>query len=286
MGFQPVTDPHLETACQRYPSNTERLVMKEKPLFTDQVAVVTGAGRGIGRSIALALAKQGCHLAICARTQSEIESTQAQVQALGVDCYSQTVDLTNPASVVSFCASTLSQFGRVNYLVNNAGIYLDRGTVEESNPEMWWQTFEVNVRGPYLITKHLLAGMANSASILNITSGKGFAPGANSSSYHMSKGAINLFTGALANELWDRDIVANMLIPGPVATSTFSREDPQNARSAEEILAAASDNLPKGLPKSERLKHPDDVADFVVEIFSRQPNGPSGQIFSLARRPL
>ena len=106
---------------------------------------------------------------------------------------------------------------------------------------------EVNVRGPYLVTRHLIEVMRPGGKIINLTSGKGFAAGANSSAYHVSKAALNMMTNGLANELWQRDIDVNHLIPGPTATATFDNAKPGEERSPEEILSMGADALPKGL---------------------------------------
>ena len=260
--------------------------MPEETKLSGKIAVITGAGRGIGRAIALRFAKAGANLAICARSGRELEDVQNECQALGVQCVCKEADLANPDEVEGFCTATLSEFEQIHVLVNNAGAYLDRGTFAESDPEDWWRTVEVNVRGPYLMTRFLLKGMMDGGKIINLTSGKGFSAGQNSSSYHVSKAGLNMFSQTLANELWPRNIDVNLVVPGPVATTTFSREDPSTGVTAEDILDRFANDLPAGLPACERLKHPDEVADLVIELASWRQGGPTGQIFSLARRPI
>jgi len=171
-------------------------------------------------------------------------------------------------------------------IVNNAGAYLERGSFEDSDPDLWWKMMEINVRGPYLITRHLLGGMNKGGKIINLTSGKGYAAGANSSAYHVSKAALNMMTDALANELWARDIDVNSLVPGPTATATFQNTDPREAKTPEEVLAQGPESLPKGLPAWERVKHPDEVAALALHLATQPIGGPTGQIYSLARRPM
>lgn len=260
--------------------------MTDDKLLAGKTAVVTGAGRGIGHAIALAFARAGADLAICSRTSEEIDETRSAAEDTGVRCFAGAVDLADPDATERFCRDALAEFGTIDVLVNNAGAYLDRGKVGESDPEKWWRTIEVNVRGPYLVTRYLLEGLADGAKIINITSGKGFRAGENSSSYHVSKAGLNMLTEALANELWPRHIDVNLLIPGPVATSGFSRETPGERSSPEEILERFSEELPPGLPSWERLKHPDEVADLALKMATQPLRGPTGQIFSLARRPL
>lgn len=259
--------------------------MTETPLV-GKVAVVTGAGRGIGRSIALTFARAGADLAICARNTAEIEETKSAVAALGRRCLAQSVDIGDAHQVVTFAQAVTSEFEGVDVLVNNAGAYLERGAFAESDPELWWKMMEINVRGPYLLTRHLIEVMRQGAKIINLTSGKGYSAGANSSAYHVSKAALNMMTNALANELWQRDIEVNSLVPGPTATATFDNAKPGLERNPEDILSAGPDALPKGLPAWERVKHPDEVAQLALQMASYPVGGPTGQIFSLARRPM
>ena len=128
--------------------------------------------------------------------------------------------------------------------------------------------------------------MRDGGKIINLTSGKGFAAGANSTAYHVSKAALNMMTNGLANELWQRNIDVNSLVPGPTATATFDNAEAGKERTSEEILALGPDALPKGLPAWERVKHPDEVAVLALTIASQPTGGSTGQVFSLARRPM
>ena len=251
-----------------------------------KVAVVTGAGRGIGRAIALCFARAGADIAICARSGDDLREVSTDIQAMGRNCLVMAFDISNPDEVRIFCDKIISEFGKVDILVNNAGAYLERGAFIDSDPELWWKTIEVNLRGPFLVCRHLAGAMKNNAKIINLTSGKGFAAGANSSAYHVSKAALNMLTESLANELWEFGVEVNSLVPGPTATTTFDNKPAGQERSAEAILSAEKETLPKGLPRWERVKHPDEVAEFALSLASYPPGGPTGQVFSLARRPL
>ena len=251
-----------------------------------KVAVITGGGRGIGRSIALAFARAGADVAICARSTGALSDVQAEIETMGRSCIATTLDIANPQSVGDFCRQIIGDFGKVDVLVNNAGVYLDQGKFADSDPESWWKTVEVNIRGPYLFTRHLLGAMPNGASIINLSSGKGFSPGQNSAAYHVSKAGLNMLTEGLANELWDRGITVNTLVPGPTATTTLSRQDPLSGVTTEDILEKFTNEPPAGLPAWERVKHPDEVAQLALQMASYGAGGPTGQVFSLARRPL
>jgi len=123
-----------------------------KTSLQGKVAVITGAGRGIGRAIAMRFANAGADIAICARTIDALKDTQQLVEQSGRRCLAGVADLADPISTSAFCQSVVNEFGKINILVNNAGAYLERGSVEESDPDLWWNTVEVNVRGPYMMT--------------------------------------------------------------------------------------------------------------------------------------
>ena len=254
--------------------------------LTGKVAVITGAGRGIGRAIALAFAKAGADIAICARSSGSLDEVKDQIKALGQDCVLQPLDISDPKAVARFCDDLISHYGKVDILVNNAGAYQDRGAFAQSEPDEWWRTIEVNVRGPYLMTRHLISAMPEGAKIINMNSGKGYSAGQNSSSYHVSKAALKMFNEALANELWQQKIDVNTIIPGPTATTTLSQQDPNSGVTTEAILDKFTHEPPAGLPEWERVKHPDEVATLALQLASYPIGGPTGQVFSLARRPL
>jgi len=251
-----------------------------------KTAVITGAGRGIGRSIALTFAEAGADIAICARSSEALDVVKKEVEAKGQSCLAQSLDIADLQAVDVFCSDIITQFQNVDILVNNAGAYLDRGKFEDSNPDDWWRTIEVNLRGPYLMARHLIKAMGAGAKIMNVNSGKGFSAGQNSSGYHTSKAALKMFTESLANELWVRDIEVNTIIPGPTATTTLSQQDPNSGVTTEDILAQYTHQPPAGLPAWERVKHPDEVAALALQLASYPIGGPTGQVFSLGRRPL
>lgn len=256
-----------------------------KPL-AGKIAVVTGASRGIGRSIALGFARAGADIAICARTISALQEPLKEIEATGQKCITGAVDIANADEIAAFTKQINDHYGQVDILVNNAGIYPEQGLVAESDPEQWWRTIEVNIKGPYLMTRHLLSLMPDGAKIINLSSGKGFSAGQNSSAYHVSKAGLNMFTQSLANELWTRGIDVNTLVPGPTATTTLSRQDPQSGATTEQILDKFTTSPPAGLPAWERVKHPDEVAILALQLATYPTGGPTGQVFSLARRPL
>ncbi|MCJ7870952.1 SDR family oxidoreductase [Phaeobacter sp. J2-8] len=259
---------------------------KDKDL-AGKTAVITGAGRGLGRSIAMSFARAGADIAICSRTVAELEAVKSEVEAEGVRCLMHAVDLSDEVATKHFCDDVLTQFGKIDVLVNNAGAQLETGRIEQSDPGKWWKTIEINVRGPYLVTRFLLDGISEGGKIINVSSGMGKRPGDKNSAYHISKAAMNMFTDGLANELWPRKIDVNNLIPGPVATSMLNHDAADGPRtSPEDVLERFAEGVPPGFPEWERLKHPDEVGELALYMATRPIGGPTGQSFSLARRPL
>lgn len=260
--------------------------MTEQKSLLGKVAVITGGARGIGRSIVERFAREGADIAICARTKPDLDDTSAAVEAHGRKCLAVETDLSDQASTKAFCDAVLEEFGRIDILVNNAGVYLDRGKIEDSDPDTWIKNVVINLHAPYLVTRYLLSGMNDGGKIVNFSTGKALTPGNDASSYHIAKAGLHMFTGCLANELWPRKIDVNNIVPGPVATTTFSREDPANRSTPEELLEKYKSEVPHGLPKWERVKHPDEVANLAFQLATMPNGGPTGQTFSLARRPL
>ena len=182
------------------------------------------------------------------RSSGSLDEVKDQIKALGQDCVLQPLDIADPKAVARFCDDVISHYGKVDILVNNAGTYCDRCAFAQSEPDEWWRTTEVNVRGPYLMTRHLISAMPEGAKIINMNSGKGYSAGQNSSSYHVSKAALKMFTEALANELWQQKIDVNTIIPGPSATTTLSQPDPISGVTTEAILDKYISEPPAGLP--------------------------------------
>lgn len=257
---------------------------KSKPL-AGKIAVVSGAGRGIGRSISLAFAKAGADVAVLSRSEDELSEVASNITESGTRSHIGVVDLSDPDSTEKASAEIVSNLGKVDILVNNAGVDMELGTVADSDPEKWWRTVEINIRGTYLLTRFLLEHINDGGKIINMSSGMGLRAKAQQSSYTVSKAGVQIFTECLANELWPRGIDVNNIIPGPVATDIFNREGRPERFTPEEVLEKFSKELPPGFPPQERIKHPDEVAELALYIASQRRGGTTGQSFSLARQP-
>jgi 3-oxoacyl-[acyl-carrier protein] reductase len=198
----------------------------------DKVALITGAGRGIGKAVALDYAREGAQLAICARTSSEIESTAKEIQAIGTECLALTCDVSAEESVGKLIDEVHKRFGRIDILINNAGVMTRPAPVTELEVRKWDYTIAVNLRGPFLVTRAVLPLMTRqkSGSIINVSSSIGRGAYANFAAYAASKWGLEGFTQTVAAEVRGRNIRVNSVEPGYVATKLtgYSGSSPES----------------------------------------------------------
>ncbi len=213
-------------------------------LLTGKSAFITGAGRGIGKGIALAFAEQGCDVAVAARSENEIEETAAEVAALGRKSLALSCDVANPLNVNASIDSALAAFGKIDILVNNAGYACFKPFVELDASE-WQRTIDVNLAGAFNCIKAVLPSMIerNCGRIINISSVAGLKPIVNQSAYCASKFGLNGLTRVLAMEFRQYGIGVHSICPGGVDTQ-LSREampdrDKTNWLQPEDIAHAA-----------------------------------------------
>jgi NAD(P)-dependent dehydrogenase (short-subunit alcohol dehydrogenase family) len=189
-----------------------------------RVALITGAGRGIGRAVALALADAGSKVVLGARTLRQVEDVASEVIGRGGEALAVHLDVTDPQSVDEFVATAMDRFGRVDVLVNNAGSNNGEengavGPVGEINPSAWWTDIEVNLRGTFLCTHSVLPHMAyGSGHIINVVSMAAVMPWPYDSAYACSKAAVVRLTDSVAEEVRERGIRVFALSPGSVDT--------------------------------------------------------------------
>ncbi|HYK75871.1 MAG TPA: 3-ketoacyl-ACP reductase [Daejeonella sp.] len=185
----------------------------------NKIALVTGAGRGIGRAIALALAKEGVQVALLGRTEKSLQETAAQITNMGVKTAFATADVAEMSQVNKAVAKLTAELGPINILVNNAGIG-KFGTFLELDPVEWEQIIRVNLMGVYYTTRAVLPAMieAQTGDIINIGSTSGLRASAGSSAYSASKFALQGLTEALMYEVRKHNIRVMGLNPSTVAT--------------------------------------------------------------------
>ena len=243
--------------------------------LSDKSVIVTGAGRGIGRAIALAYAREGASVCCAARTQDQVQSALADIEAVGGRGLAIATDVTDWDAVTAMVEATVSEFGGLDIAVLNAGVLLDDGrTLEESIIADWRMTIEVNLIGAYLCAKAVIPPLkARGAGKIIVTgSGNGHHGRVRGSSYGASKAGLWMVTRILALELLEYNIDVNEIVPGPVYTE-LTRELQYDPATAFAVTG-------------EWAKQPEELVD-VALFLATQPNpGPTGQSFSLLRREL
>jgi NAD(P)-dependent dehydrogenase (short-subunit alcohol dehydrogenase family) len=216
-------------------------------LLTGKTALVTGAAKRIGRAIALALAANGANVAITyLGSQSESEDTVRSLAELEVEALAVRCDLRDPLSIQQTVAAVAEEFGQIDLLVNNAGIFASEA-LEDISAEQWDAMFTTNTRAPFLVAKaaypHLRAAKGR---IINIGSLGGIHPWATHAHYCTSKAALHMLSQTMA-KAWAPEISVNCIAPGMIvqgeveeAYEDFARKTPmQRNGTAEDVAAAA-----------------------------------------------
>jgi len=203
----------------------------------NRVAVITGAGRGIGQAIALAYAKEGARLVLAARKIAELEDTAAQVEKLGPSPVIVPTDVTDPDQVDRLVRSALESRSRVDILVNNAGIAGPLGPIQGNDVTAWLETINVNLNGTFLCCRAVIPAMIRQGGgkIINLAGAGANNGWANMSAYCSSKVAVVRLTEVLALELKDQGIAVNALGPGSVHTQMWD----EMTEAAREVGATA-----------------------------------------------
>jgi 3-oxoacyl-[acyl-carrier protein] reductase len=182
-------------------------------------ALITGAGKGIGKAVAIALAKEGVNVILVARTQSDLDQVAQEVNALGVKSLTLIADVANINSVNAAVEKALSEFKTIDILINNAGIAAF-GKFLELEPEAWERIIQVNLMGTYYATRAVLPNMIErqTGDIINISSTAGLSGNALTSAYSASKFAVLGLTESLMQEVRKYNIRVTALTPSTVAT--------------------------------------------------------------------
>lgn len=188
-------------------------------LLENQIAVVTGAGRGIGRAMALKFAGAGADVVVISRTQENSEKVAAEIRALGRKAWAHAVDVSDAAAVNAAAEKILAEAGKVDILVNNAGVTRD-GLLMRMADADWDKVLNTNLKGAFLVTKAFSRAMlkARTGRILNISSVIGLIGNAGQCNYAASKAGLIGFTQSCAREFAGRGITVNAIAPGFIET--------------------------------------------------------------------
>lgn len=239
-----------------------------------KVALITGAGKGIGKAIAIAYAKQGIKVCCIARTLIDIDLTVNEITASGGNAQALLCDVTNYGNLETTIQKAFQQFGHIDIVVINAGTDCEKLPVDKLDIEEWKKVLDVNLNGAFYTAKAAIPYLKRSGSgkIITIGSGMGHKGRADGAPYSCSKAGLWMLTRILAQELSEFKISVNELIPGPVNTD-MGNDSKKDKNSAFSI-------------NGEWIKAPEDVTDLAVFLAGQPDIGPTAQSFSLMRRDI
>lgn len=238
--------------------------------LTNQVAVVTGAGRGIGRAIALKFAAEGADVVCVSRTQENSEKTAGEIRALGRKAWAVAVDVSDAKAVATAAEQILKDAGKVDILVNNAGVTRD-GLLMRMSDEDWDIVINTNLKGAFNFTKAFARSFIKQRAgrIINVASVIGLIGNAGQCNYSASKAGLIGFTKACAREMASRGITVNALAPGFIETDmTAALKDEQKAGILQQV--------PLGC-----LGNTDDIACAALYLASPGARYVTGQILTV-----
>jgi len=218
-----------------------------------KAAIITGAGRGIGRSIAHALAREGVRVALAARSADELEHVREEIETAGGKGTCFPTDTGNEQETVALVRQTVERFGRLDVLVNNAGMGVF-GPLVETSTDQWDEVMRVNARGPFILCREAIPHLRKQTRpyIVNISSVVGVKGYENQSAYAASKHALMGMTKALAREVRDLGIRVHAICPGGVDTR---------------LATSARPDLDTSI-----LMQADEIADAVLFLVTREGN--------------
>ncbi|HLC42607.1 MAG TPA: SDR family NAD(P)-dependent oxidoreductase [Methylomirabilota bacterium] len=239
-----------------------------------KAAIVTGAGRGIGRGIALALAQEGAQVAVADIIRENAESVEKEIKAQGVKALAIQVDLTKRAEVNRMVDTVLGQFGQIDILVNNAGWDKVQPFLE-SEEETWDRVIAINYKALLYTCKATIPHMVahGGGKVVNIASDAGRVGSTGEAVYAGTKGAVIAFSKSLAREVARHQITVNVVCPGLTETTLLDE--------SREAMPKVIDAITKSIPLR-RTGQPEDIAKAVVFFASPMADYVTGQVLSVS----
>ena len=251
--------------------------MRETRALADRVAVITGGGRGIGAAVALAFAQEGARLVLAARTVPELERVADQVRSLGGTALTAPGDVSKPGDVARIFDVALKEFGRLDVLVNAAGILGPIGSLWDVAADEWLQTIHVNLYGTFLCCRAALPRMIaqRRGKVINLSGGGATSPLPQFTAYGSSKAAVVRLTEALAEEVSSFNVQVNAIAPGMVDTSIHDQ-----VLAAGERAGAHLARVRAMREQGEGRVSPDLPASLAVFLASDRSGGLSGKLIA------
>jgi NAD(P)-dependent dehydrogenase (short-subunit alcohol dehydrogenase family) len=218
-------------------------------MLQGRVALITGASQGLGRALALAYAEEGASVVINSRSEESISPVAEEAGNVGAEVLALAADVAKGADVERLVGTAVERFGRIDVLVNNAGVLGPRVAIEEYPEDEWRRVIDANLTGPFLVSKAVIPRMPKGGSIVNVVSGVSVEGRAEWGAYSVSKFGVEGLTQILAAELQERGIRVNAVDPGGMRTgmraAAYPEEDPMTRVTPEEntdvFLYLASD---------------------------------------------
>ena len=244
-----------------------------------RVAVITGAGRGIGRAIALAYAREGAKVALAARSEAELQEVVGAVSELGAEAIAIPTDVTSAEDTERLARRVADRFGRIDVLVNNAGISGPVGPLQGNDIADWVNTVSVNLTGTFLVCRAVIPVMLDQGcgKIINLSGAGATNAWSNMSAYCSSKAAVVRLTEVLAQELDGQGITVNALGPGSVHTSMWDKMTEQAAAAGADFIHQLGLRVTSGGGASI-----DECAELAVWLASEDSGALTGRLISAA----
>ena len=244
-----------------------------------QIAVITGSGRGIGRAIALAYAREGAKLALAARSETELQETVSAVSELGAEAIAVRTDVTSQEDTERLAHRVVERFGRIDVLVNNAGNSGPVGPLHVNDIADWVNTINVNLTGTFLVCRAVIPVMLerSGGKIINLSGAGATNAWSNMSAYCSSKAAVVRLTEVLAQELDGKGITVNALGPGSVHTSMWDKMTEEAAQAGADLIHQLGLRVTSGGGASI-----DECAELAVGLASDESGPLTGRLISAA----
>jgi len=214
---------------------------EDNALLKDKVALITGASQGLGRALALAFAREGARVVVNARSEDSVRPVAGEVEDAGAEVLAVAADVSKGADLERLVGESVERFGKIDVLVNNAGLLGPRVAIEDYPEDEWRRIIDANLTGPFLVSKATIPYLPEGASIINVVSGVSVEGRAEWGAYSVSKFGIEGLNQILAAELAERGVRVNAVDPGGMRTdmraAAYPEEDPKTRITPEENTA-------------------------------------------------